>query len=264
MTPKLEVRSVRKSFTRHGETRAVLEDISFSVAKGEFVTILGASGCGKTTLLRVIDGLEEHNSGEILIDGSPQRSPGREQAFVFQQHRLFPWRTVEDNVALGLELRGLGRKERRRQAGQYLDLVGLTGYEDHYPHELSGGMNQRANLARALVVDPEVLLMDEPFAALDAQTREIMQRELLRIWRETGKTVLFVTHQLDEAVYLSDRVVVLTARPGTIREIIDVPFERPRALDIKRSRPFGEIETHIWRLIEGEVESAVLGEGASS
>jgi NitT/TauT family transport system ATP-binding protein len=256
--PKVEARNLYKRFDR-GTTRTdALNDINLSIRPGEFVALLGASGCGKTTLLRIVDGLEQATHGELLIDGTPHNEPGTDRGFVFQQDNLFPWRTVLRNVTFGLELQGVAKKAANRQATEYLELVGLKGFERYYPHELSGGMRQRVNLARAFCIRPDVLLMDEPFAALDAQTREVMQSELLRIWQQTdGRTVMFVTHQIDEAIFLADRIVVMTARPGRIKEIIDVPFERPRELHIKRSSEFGAIYDHIWKTIEEEVRSSM-------
>src|SRR5207302_1805924 len=214
-------------------------------------------GCGKTTLLRIVDGLTTPTRGEVWIDGQPVDGPGPNRGFVFQQDALFPWRTVLDNVIFGLEVQGRSKRESRARADGLLQLVGLSGFEQHFPHELSGGMRQRANLARALTIDPDVLLMDEPFAALDAQTREIMQSELLRIWRSNRKTVLFVTHQIDEAVYLADRVVVMTSRPGQIKATLDVDIPRPRDLSVKRTTEFLQIVDSIWHMIEEEVRSAM-------
>lgn len=257
-TPRLEARELCKIFAKKGRTLEVLRDVSFSVAPGEFVAVLGASGCGKTTLLRIVDGLEAVTSGKILIDGQEHAHPGPDRGFVFQTDTLFPWRTILKNVTLGLELQGKPRKFARAQARRYLELVGLRGFEQHYPHELSGGMRQRVNLARAFSIEPKVLLMDEPFASLDAQTREIMQTELLRIWRETeGGSVLFITHQIDEAIFLADRVIVLTSRPGSIKTVVDVDFPRPRDLELKRSPVFVELVDHVWRLIEKEVKFGV-------
>jgi NitT/TauT family transport system ATP-binding protein len=238
----------------------VLHDISFDVARGEFITLVGGSGSGKTTLLRIIDHLIVPTSGAVLVDGQPVRSPGGKISFVFQSDCLLPWRTVIDNVAYGLDLRGIVKQERRQRSRRYLDLVGLTAFADYYPHQLSGGMRQRVNLARALAVEPDVLLMDEPFAALDAQTRELMQMELLRIWRETDKTILFVTHQLDEAVFLADRVVALSARPGSIREIVTIDLPQPRDLDTKRSSAFQTYVSRLWHLIESDVRHGFQAE----
>lgn len=257
-TPKLEARNLSKQFLKRGDPIEVLRDVSFSIAPGEFVAVVGASGCGKTTLLRMADGLEDPSSGSLLIDGSERVTPGPERGFVFQQDTLMPWRTVIKNVFLGLELQGMSRKAGLKRAVYYVEIVGLKGFEGHYPHELSGGMRQRANLARAFCIEPEVLLMDEPFAALDAQTREIMQAELLRIWERTANgTVLFITHQIDEAIFLADRIIVLTARPGQIREIVPVPFDRPRSLSVKRTAEFGAIYDRIWKMIEEEVRASM-------
>jgi NitT/TauT family transport system ATP-binding protein len=256
--PKLVAKKVSKWFaTREGNFVHALKSVDLSVRSGEFVSIVGASGCGKTTFLRIVDGLETFDSGEVYLDGTALRSPGWDRGVVFQQDSLFPWRTVEQNVWFGLEAQGRPAADRRRVAHQMIELVGLHGREGAYPHELSGGMRQRVNLARAMALDPELLLMDEPFAALDAQTREVMQRELLRIWSEQRKTVLFVTHQIDEAVYLSDRVVVFSARPGRVKADIPIDIPRPRALSVKRSPEFIEYSQRIWDLIEDEVMAAV-------
>lgn len=257
-SPKLEARGLTKSFGKRGKSVEVLRDVDLTIAAGEFVAVVGASGCGKTTLLRIADGLEQATGGELLIDGRSKIAPGPDRAVVFQQDNLLPWRTLLKNVMLGPELQGIRRSTSRTQAMGYLELVGLVGFEGYYPHEVSGGMRQRANLARALCIQSDILLMDEPFAALDAQTREIMQSELLRIWEETKeRTVLFVTHQIDEAIFLADRVVVLTARPGRMKEIIDVPFDRPRDLSLKRTSEFGTIYDKIWKMIEEEVRTSM-------
>ncbi|WP_328813737.1 ABC transporter ATP-binding protein [Nonomuraea cypriaca] len=251
---KLEARGLHKHFIKRGQPLEVLRDINFGIAPGEFVAVVGASGCGKTTLLRMADGLESISAGSLLIDGQERTDPGPDRGFVFQQDTLMPWRTVLKNIALGLELQGKPKRAGLEQARRFLEVVGLAGFEQHYPHELSGGMRQRANLARAFCIEPELLLMDEPFAALDAQTREIMQSELLRIWERTaGGTVLFITHQIDEAIFLADRIIVLTARPGRMKDIIDVPFARPRDLEVKRTAEFGALYDHIWKMIEEEV-----------
>jgi len=254
---RLQVDGLSKRFGRGAREVEVLRDINLEVRDGEFLAFVGASGCGKTTLLRIIDGLIPFDSGRILLDGREIRGPGGDRGFVFQTDSLLPWRNVLDNVAVGLELRGIDKGERRRRASELIGLVGLLGFEHHLPHELSGGMRQRVNLARALAIDPEVLLMDEPFAALDAQTRELMQRELLRIWSASLKTVLFVTHQIDEAVYLADRVVVMTARPGRIGAVLDIDIPRPRPLSVKRTPQFTAYVDEIWGLIEREVEASL-------
>jgi NitT/TauT family transport system ATP-binding protein len=259
---KLETRQLSKSFRRHNRGVEALRDVTIGVAEGQFVSIVGASGCGKTTFLRMVDGLVEPTSGTILIDGNTIRGPSSDRAFVFQRDSLFPWRSVLANTVFGPEVRGDPMREARSLAQRFLDLVGLAGFEKYYPHEISGGMRQRVNLARALTFNPQVLLMDEPFAALDSQTREIMQAELLRIWEETRKTVLFVTHQIDEAVYLSDRVLVFTVRPGRLKEDIAIHLPRPRGLEIKRSPEFVGYVDRIWRLIEEEVRQSARPEAA--
>ena len=252
---KLIVRNLRKSFrTQRSEASIqVFEGISFEVYPSEFISLVGPSGCGKTTFLRILDGLIPHDEGEILLDGKTVIQPGPDKGFVFQDSSLLPWRTVMDNVIIGLELQGVAKSEAKKKAERYIALVGLAGFEHHYPHELSGGMQQRVNLARALIVDPRVLLMDEPFASLDAQTREIMQAELLKMWNQTKKTVIFVTHQIEEAIFLSDRVVVFSARPAKIREIVKVDIARPRSLSVKRSKEFLDLADHVWNIIQDEV-----------
>jgi NitT/TauT family transport system ATP-binding protein len=256
-TVKLAVRKVSKSFRIRGQRGSqdrilnVLGDVSFDVRQGEVVSLIGESGCGKTTLLRIIQGLIRLDNGSILVDGVPVTKPGRDRGFVFQHASLLPWRNARHNVEFGLELQGVPAAERASRAQELLNLVGLGQAADQYPHQLSGGMQQRVGLARALAIDPAILLMDEPFSALDAQTREVLQDELLRIHAETAKTTLFVTHDLDEALYLSDRVVVLAARPGRVKRIIDIPFAYPRpALPELRGDPlFQEIRAIIWSLI---------------
>src|SRR6201996_5545513 len=226
MAPKLAVKHLAKWF---GGLEA-LRGINLNVERGEFISVVGPSGCGKTTFLRIVAGLEHASSGEVLLDGRAVREPGTDRGFVFQNDSLLPWRTVLANAIIGREIAGsLGPADRKRTM-ELLKLVGLEGFEHYHPRQLSGGMRQRVNLARALAIDPEVLLLDEPFASLDAQTREVMQLELLRIWTTYRKTVAFVTHQIDEAVFLADRVVVMSAHPGRIREEIPVMFARPREL----------------------------------
>ena len=255
---KLSVDALHKSFG----TLSVLEDINLAVPEGEFVSIVGPSGCGKTTVLRIIAGLEEADAGAIRIDGARVAGPGTDRGFVFQADCLLPWRRVATNAAIGQEINGRDDEAQKGLTRRLLALVGLRGFEEYFPRQLSGGMRQRVNLARALALDPQVLLMDEPFSALDAQTREIMQTELLRIWEDGRKTVLLVTHQIDEAVYLSDRVVVMARRPGRILEIVPIDLPRPRALDIKRTPAFVAKVDHIWKLIEREVRESVLEEAA--
>ena len=256
-SPKLSVRHLGKTFRKNGASVEVLRDISVDVAQGEFVSIVGASGCGKTTFLRIVDQLIAPSSGVIEVDGRSGAKAGVDLAFVFQQDGLFPWRSVSANTAFGPEVQGRPMGEARSLASRLLHLVGLRGFARHYPHELSGGMRQRVNIARALCAEADVLLMDEPFAALDQQTREIMQAELMRIWAETRKTVLFVTHQIDEAVYLSDRVLIFTVRPGRLKQEIRIDLPRPRHLDVKRSPEFTRYTEIIWTSIEQEVRDAM-------
>jgi NitT/TauT family transport system ATP-binding protein len=252
---KLQLRRVSLALynERTDEDLPVLHDVGFEVLEGELVCIVGPSGCGKSTLLNAVDGLIAVTEGAILVDGRAVDGPGPDRAMVFQHDSLFPWRTVLQNVMYGLDLQGkLDKAERRARALALVELVGLTGFADHYPHELSGGMRQRVNIARALVMEPQLLLLDEPFAALDAQTREFMQVELLKILARARTTALFVTHQINEAVFLSDRVVVFSARPAGIKDIIPVDLPPERSLAVKLQPPFLEFEQRIWRLIEQE------------
>jgi NitT/TauT family transport system ATP-binding protein len=240
----------------------VLREINVEIGSGAFISLVGPSGCGKTTLLRIVAGLESATSGVVLLDGRTVDAPGRDRGFVFQSDNLLPWRSVFDNAIIGPEIAGRAGAAEKARIRDLLRLVGLKGFENYFPRQLSGGMRQRVNLARALAIDPDILLMDEPFSALDAQTREIMQTELMRIWEEGRKTVLFVTHQIDEAVFLSDRVLVLGRRPGRIRETIDIALPRPRALAIKRAQEFVAYVDRIWRLIEDDVRASVIEEPA--
>jgi NitT/TauT family transport system ATP-binding protein len=253
--PKLVLDRVSKRYRLDREDRDVhaFVEVTLSVEEGEFVAIVGPSGCGKTSLLNVVAGLLPFEEGEVRIDGRAVSGPGVDRAVVFQHPSLLPWRTVSGNVRYGMEMqRRYDRQAMLERAERFVKLVGLDGFQRRYPSELSGGMQQRVNLARALACDPAVLLMDEPFAALDAQTREIMQSELLKIWAESRKTVLFITHQINEALYLADRVVVLGAHPGRVKAVFDVPFGRPRPLGLKRDPRFLELEDPIWRLLEVE------------
>jgi NitT/TauT family transport system ATP-binding protein len=261
--PKLATHGLCKIFRKKDSEVEALRDISISVKDGEFVSIVGASGCGKTTFLRLLNGLISPTSGGVQIDGKTMTKPAGEVAFVFQHDCLFPWRTVLENAVLGPEVQRRPMGEARNLARGFLRLVGLSGFESNYPHELSGGMRQRVNLARALTVGADVLLMDEPFAALDAQTRIVMQTELMRVWRETRKSMVLVTHQIDEAVYLSDRVFVFTARPGRLKEEIVVDLPRPRELAVKFTPRFVDLTNHIWNLIEQEVRLGVALEEKS-
>lgn len=222
----LDIQNVSKTFGSNGDSLLALQDINLLIAPGEFTCVVGGSGCGKTTLLRIIAGLEGAYTGRVTLDGNPITGPGLDRGIVFQEHRLLPWLTVEKNVGFGLS--DLPSNERRTRVANYIDLVGLRGFEHNYPHQLSGGMAQRVAIARALVSHPHLLLLDEPFGALDALTRIRMQQELLRIWQAQRTTMIFVTHDIDEAIYLADRIVIMSPRPGTIKRILRVEIPRPR------------------------------------
>jgi NitT/TauT family transport system ATP-binding protein len=230
-----------------------LQDFDIEVQEGEFLSIVGPSGCGKSTFLSILLGLIRPDSGDLDLHGKRIDGPGTDRAMVFQEFGLLPWRTVQHNVELGLQLKGMPSAARRDISLRFIEMVGLVGFEGHYPHELSGGMKQRVGLARALATDPDVLLMDEPFAALDAQTRDLMQVELLRIWRAARKTVLFVTHQIDEAIYLSDRVLVMTRRPGRAKKIFNIDLPRPRDYEMRVTPEFNDLKLEIWHALKDEI-----------
>ena len=256
MVSFIQARNVTLSFRpKNREPVTALNNLTIEVSKGEFVSIVGPSGCGKSTFLNILLGLIRPETGEIQLNGSPITGPGQERAMVFQEFGLLPWRTVAANVELGLELKGVPAAQRAERATELIKLVGLTGFERHYPHELSGGMKQRVGLARALATEPEVLLMDEPFAALDAQTRDLMQAELLQIWERTQKTVLFVTHSIEEAAYLSDRVIVMTARPGRTKSVLKINLPRPRDYEMRLCAEFNDIKADIWNTLKDELIS---------
>jgi len=251
-TMTLVLKDVSEIFsTKNNEKIEALSHITFSVEREEFICLLGPSGCGKTTLLRIIAGLERASSGSVMNEGVLVSRPSNKMAMIFQEYSLFPWRTIEENITLGLELQGIHSVQRISAAEKYLDLVGLKGFEQRLPYELSGGMRQRVAVARALAVEPSILLMDEPFGALDAQTRNRMQHELLQIWEKTKKTIIFVTHSVDEAVFLADRIIVLTKRPGKIKEIISIPEIRPRD---RTSEQFGQIRRHLLDIIREDTD----------
>jgi NitT/TauT family transport system ATP-binding protein len=255
-TAELQVDDASIRYTTGGRDVLACDGVSFTVSEGQFIALVGQSGCGKTSLLYAMDGLIPLARGRITVNGAVVDGPGKNRALVFQSPTLFPWRDVLGNITYGIEAQ-TSKAEARRLASELVELVGLTGFEGHHPHELSGGMQQRVNLARALAVDPDVLLLDEPFSALDAQTRENMQRELLRIWREreaAGRkmTMIFVTHDISEAVYLADRVIVLGSRPGHVRADVAIDFPRPRELDVKREAEFQEHVERISLLLEGQ------------
>jgi NitT/TauT family transport system ATP-binding protein len=250
VTPVIEVRKLHKTFSAGRKDVPALADVSFSIAQGQFVTLVGPSGCGKSTLLQILAGLIGPTSGEVRIEGEPLSAPMPDKiGMVFQDPTLLPWKTALANVEFPLDLRGVDRAARRGRASALLDLVGLREFSEHYPHELSGGMRQRVAIARGLAQDPRLILMDEPFAALDEQTRTRMGHDLLDIWEKTRKTVFFITHSLAEAIYLSDVVLVMSARPGRILETIPIDLPRPRQLDVIGSEPFGRMRNRIWHMI---------------
>lgn len=249
MSGTLEIQNLRKIFRNDDREVVAIDNFTLNIDKGELVSLLGPSGCGKTTVLRMVAGLQEPSSGKILLDGREVHSPGSDRGMVFQEFALFPWRSVRRNVEFGLEISKMPKEERRNKVDRYLDVVGLERFADSRIHELSGGMKQRVGIARAMVNNPDVLLMDEPFGALDAQTRNIMQGELLKILGKTSKTIMFVTHSVDEALYLSDRIVILTKRPGKVKEIITVPWPRPRD---RASPEFAALRKYILKELENE------------
>jgi NitT/TauT family transport system ATP-binding protein len=264
MTAKLELRGVTKEFVVRpskdqpaARVLRALDDITLDVPNGEFLTLVGPSGSGKTTLLDILGGLTRPTSGRVRVDGREVTGPGLDRGIVFQQYALFPWRTALGNVAFGLEQQGVGRRERQERARDGLALVGLEGFEDRYPHELSGGMKQRVAIARSLAYQPGILLMDEPFAALDAQTREQLQDELLRIWRTTGTTVVFITHGIEEAVYLGQRVAVLSSRPGRLKTLVTIDLgDRLGTGDLRSDPQFVHYRHQVWAELHDELQRA--------
>src|SRR4051812_19703161 len=251
-TVALEVAGLQKTYHKNGQALAILDIERFTAAEGEFITFIGPSGCGKSTFLHIMGGFIPADTGAIRVYGHDVSGPGPDRGMMFQEFALFPWKTVAGNVAWALETRGASRAEIETIVQRQLEMTGLADFRNHYPAELSGGMKQRVALARVLAFDPKVLLMDEPFGALDAQTREVMQEEVMRLWARTRKTIVFVTHDIEEAVYLGDRVVVLTARPGRIREEVAIDLPRPRELEIKKSARCHEYRNHVWDLIRSE------------
>ena len=259
--PKIEIRDVEQVYQSDFSTVPALASVNLTVSDGEFVALLGPSGCGKSSLLRIVAELLRPTAGSVQIHSSSDKESGRPKtALVFQEYALFPWRTVLENVVFSLEMRGVPRNERLAQARNVLSRVGLESFGAAYPHQLSGGMRQRVGIARALAAQPEVLLMDEPFGALDAQTRTILQEELLRVWESERKTVLYVTHSIDEAVYMSDRVVLLTARPGRIKTEYSVELPRPRHMEMRAWNSYTKMSLDIWACLREEVETAMRHE----
>lgn len=249
---QLVIDKISKVFpTKKGDITA-LQETSLTINEGEFITILGPSGCGKSTILRIVAGLEQASSGKVTFKGKEIKEPGIDRGMVFQTYTLFPWLTVEDNISFGLELKGIRKTERKEIARHYLNLIGLTGFEYHFPAQLSGGMKQRVAIARALANNPEILLMDEPFGALDAQTRLIMQEILLKAWEGSKKTILFITHDVDEAIFLGDIVHVMTARPGKIKQTVPIPFDRPRKYELKHTKEFFDMTQELLAYIREE------------
>lgn len=255
---KIIVKNVQKFYdikSENGEKSEkflVLDNFNLNIKKGEFITIVGPSGCGKSTFLDILAGLSKPTSGELYIDDKLIEGPDLDRGIIFQGYALFPWRTVEQNIEFGLEIKGIPKNERKEISNKFIKLVGLSNFEKRYPHELSGGMKQRVAIARALAYDPDVLLMDEPFAAVDAQTRELLQEELLNIWEETNKTIVFITHSIEEAIFLADRVVVMTPNPGRIKEVIEINFPRPRStVNVRMSQEFSSNRNRIWELLHG-------------
>jgi ABC-type nitrate/sulfonate/bicarbonate transport system ATPase subunit len=258
MSATLEVAGVSKYFPRRGggPPLHVLESVTFSATPGEFISLIGPSGCGKTTLMRIVHGLDRANAGRVSFDGRAVDAPDQSRAVIFQHFNLFPWRTVEQNIGFGLEVRRDDGGARRERIAAMIRLVGLEGFEHHYPHEISGGMQQRVGIARALALDPGVLLMDEPFGALDAITREKLQRDIVGIFQEQPKTTLFITHNMDEAIFFSDRILVFGIKPGRIVEEVSVPLPRPRQADVVRaSREFTELREHLWARLSQEIRA---------
>jgi NitT/TauT family transport system ATP-binding protein len=256
--PAVEARSVTVEYerSRGKSTLVALEDFSVGIRRGEFLTIVGPSGCGKSTFLNLVAGLWFPAKGELLVDGNPVTGPAQDRAVVFQEYALMPWRTVAGNIRFGLEMQRRIDDSTEEKIAHYIGLVGLTGFEDAYPRELSGGMRQRVGLARALATEPRILLMDEPFAAVDAMTRELMQDEVAQIVQKTGQTIIFITHSVDEAITLGDRIVVVTSRPGRVKEILPVTIPRPRSgREIRHEPEYGELRDHIWELLSGEVKA---------
>lgn len=257
MKSKICIKNLEKTFHSDGRSLTALRDLSLEIEDEEFFGIVGPSGCGKTTLLNLIEGIEQPTEGSILINGSEVTGPGFDRGMLFQEGALLPWRTTIKNIEFGLEIKGTNTEEREEIAKKYLRLVGLEGFENSYPFELSGGMMQRVALARVLTFNPSILLMDEPFASVDALTRESLQNELLKIWTEMKKTIVFVTHSIDEVIYLSDRIAVMSARPGKVKGVVEITLPRPRE-GTRTSAEFARLRDHIWNMLKKEMGSDEL------
>lgn len=257
--PMIQFENIHQEFMLGGETFTAVEDVSLDVADGEFVTVVGPSGCGKSTILNAAAGLLEPSSGRVLVDDEEVTGPSTRTGVIFQQYALFPWLTVRKNVEFGLELQKVPAKQRRKTVDYYLDLVGLSAFAEALPKELSGGMKQRCAIARAYAVNPEILLMDEPFGALDALTRVHMQEQLLETWGRERRTVLFVTHDVDEAVYLASKVIVMAARPGRIYKVVDVDLPYPRDNDLRMTPEFSELRSQVWDAVYNQPEAQAEG-----
>ncbi|MBO0767254.1 MAG: ABC transporter ATP-binding protein [Solirubrobacterales bacterium] len=256
---KLHIDHVTKTFQARGagQSLVAVQDVNLEIQDGEFLVIVGPSGCGKSTLLDILSGLTLPSSGEVLIDGKPITGPGPDRGIVFQQYALLPWRTAAENLEFGLEATGVAKTERRERALEHLELVGLADFADSYPHQLSGGMKQRVAIARSLATDPELLIMDEPFGALDALTRDALQTQLRAIWKRTGKTIVFVTHGIDEAVYLGQRVAVMSARPGRIKALVDIPaWDDAEAAEVRADPEFGRSSQVVWEQLRDEIATS--------
>ncbi|TWF46505.1 ABC transporter ATP-binding protein [Neorhizobium alkalisoli] len=250
MTPKISFKNVRKTFDIAGKTAfTALEGLNLDIEDGEFITVVGPSGCGKSTAMNIAAGLTMPTSGQVLVDNAPVKGPGPERGVIFQQYALFPWLTVRENVEFGLQIAGKPKDERRRIADHFIELVGLSDFANSLPKTLSGGMKQRCAIARAYAVNPKILLMDEPFGALDALTRVQLQDQLLAMWSKERRTVMFITHDVDEAVYLASRVVVMAARPGRLHKIVNVDLPYPRTEDMRLSAEFSELRNEVWRSV---------------
>ncbi len=252
MRGRVDIQHASITYTRGKQIVQAVQDVTLTIHPGEFVALLGASGCGKSTLLNAVAGFLKPTQGQILVDREPVTAPGVERGMVFQQHALFPWKTVEENVAFGLKMRGVPSYERQEQVRTFLHLVGLDGFAQAYPAQLSGGMQQRVGLARVLINQPRVMLMDEPFAALDAQSRVMMQELLLHLWHEVRTTILFVTHDVDEAIFLADRIAIMTARPGRLKQELEVPLARPRTLEMATDETFMRLKREALTSIRAE------------